>query len=35
MNSDEIKLDITDQISKTNKSLSGFWGSPSFKDILE
>jgi hypothetical protein len=35
MNSDEIKLDITEQISKTNKCLSGFLGSPSFKGILE
>lgn len=35
MNSDEIKFDITEQISKTNESLSNYWGSPWFKGILE
>ena len=35
MNSDEIKLDITEQISKTNESLLNYWGSPSFKGVLE
>ncbi len=35
MNSDAIKLDITEQISKTNESLSNYWGSPWFKGILE
>jgi hypothetical protein len=35
MNSDELKLDITEQISKTNDSLSNYWGSPSFKGVLE
>lgn len=35
MNSDKIKLDITDQISKTNESLSNYWGSPWFNGILE
>ncbi|MDO9255731.1 MAG: hypothetical protein Q7U54_09485 [Bacteroidales bacterium] len=35
MNSDEIRLDITEQISKTNESLSNYWGSPWFKGILE
>jgi len=35
MNSDEIKLDITEQISKTNESLSSYWGSPSYEGILD
>jgi len=35
MNSEEIKLDITEQISKTSKNLSAYWGTPSFKGILE
>jgi len=35
MNSDEIKLDITEQISKTNDNLSNYFGTPWFKGILE
>lgn len=35
MNADEIKLDITEQISKTNESLSNYWGVPWFEGILE
>jgi hypothetical protein len=35
MNSDEIKLDITEQISKTNDNLSNYFGTPWFKGIFE
>lgn len=34
MNLNEIKLDITEQISKTNESLSNYWGLPWFEGIL-
>jgi hypothetical protein len=35
MNSEEIKLDITEQISKTNERLSNYWGIPWFDGILD